>query len=170
MNIFVLDTEPTICAQYHCDKHVVKMILETAQILSTVCRLKHPESLYELYGITHEKHPCVRWAARSPENFEWLYQLGCGLLNEYTYRYNKEHKSTSIMHLAATLKDLHGSNWKWTKKGLTVRPQCMPMDCKEFEAVHAYRKYYLTHKQNLLSYTRRPIPDWIACQGLGVQK
>ena len=94
MNIFVLDVIPRIAAQYHCDKHVVKMILESTQILSTVIQKQFPNT--ELYKATHINHPCTIWAGNSKQNFQWLYNLTIALGHEYTKRYGKIHKSINV--------------------------------------------------------------------------
>ena len=76
INIFLLDYNVTQCAQYHCDKHIVKMPLETTQMLSTV------HWRYENKGPylpVHEKHPCTLWAGQTVENYVWLWRLGIAL-------------------------------------------------------------------------------------------
>ncbi|UFX98297.1 hypothetical protein [Candidatus Gromoviella agglomerans] len=94
MNIFFLDYDIRKCAQYHCDKHVIKMILEYAQILCTSFRsvilsissMKIFEDI-EIYRSTHIKHPCVLWAMSSFKHWFYLWSL-CALLDrEYLYRY-----------------------------------------------------------------------------------
>lgn len=99
MNLFVLDYSPEKAAQYHCDRHVVKMILETAQMLSTVLRATGLESVRgtPLYKATHQNHPCTKWIAARPGNFGWAVELGCELLQEYTRRYDKIHKTTNLL-------------------------------------------------------------------------
>ena len=78
MNIFYLDEDTEICAQYHCDKHVVKMILEYAQILCTVLHELGQEAPYRP---THRNHPCTVWARESLDNWIWLRAL-CQALNQ----------------------------------------------------------------------------------------
>src|ERR1700761_7698925 len=99
MNIFVLDLDPKTCAKYHCDKHVVKMILETAQLLCNAQRKCgiNPKIRIELYKETHKNHPCSIWASQSIKNYEWLSTLGIFLCDEYTERYNKIHKSHKLI-------------------------------------------------------------------------
>lgn len=105
MNIFVLDPHPVIAARSLCDKHVVKMTLESAQILSTVVRQwfvpdRHPinEASDEVfkdvayYRATHLHHPCVEWAGSTSENYMWLYHHFRALVDKYYFRYNKWHK------------------------------------------------------------------------------
>ena len=95
MNIFVLDLDPAKAAQSHCDIHVVKMILESCQILSTVM---HKHSEIGVYKPTHQHHPCVVWAGASKQNFLWLKSLMTHLCREYTERYGKHHKCESYLN------------------------------------------------------------------------
>ena len=96
MNIFILDTDPKLCAQYHNDKHVVKMILETAQLL---CGVHHMlETKLEIpYKLSHKNHPCSIWVRECLENYVWLCDLGIELCLEYTHRYGKRHNSHAII-------------------------------------------------------------------------
>ena len=118
MNIFILDRNPKIAASYHCDKHVVKMILESAQMLSTAHWIKLLESkqksaadfkrvkdmkeylysetnkkLHPPYKLTHHRHPCTIWTHQTKENYMWHVCLFKELCTEYTRRYKKIHKS-----------------------------------------------------------------------------
>lgn len=87
MNIFILDNDVSKCAMYHCDKHVVKMILESAQMLSTVIR----ESGIDCgYKITHLNHPCTIWTRESLSNWKWLRNLVEALNQEYKFRFEKK--------------------------------------------------------------------------------
>ena len=95
MNIFHLDKDPNNCAKYHCDKHVVKMILETAQMLSTAYQ-RHFGINDRLYKVAYPKHPMTIWVGDSKENFVWTMNLMKCLLYQYTLRYNKEHLSGRI--------------------------------------------------------------------------
>ena len=161
MNIFYLHENPMLCAQMHCDSHVVKMILETAQILSTAIRLRGQEFGYK---ITHRGHPCVQWVLRSKENFLWLRQLGIALCEEYTYRYGKQHKSFDIIKESIRFASY------FLKRPITKRPQCMPSIYHDNDCQTAYHNYYLGEKTYLLKYTKRNVPDWIESVGLGVHK
>ena len=80
MNIFVLDASPLRAAEMHCDKHVPKMVLETAQIMSTVLNEK---GLKGAYKSTHKNHPCTVWAGQSFANYMWTMALGMALGLEY---------------------------------------------------------------------------------------
>ena len=97
MNIFHLHKDPKICAEYHCDKHVVKMILETAQMLSTAYQ-KHCGEDTNLYKPAYPKHPMTIWVGESVENFNYAHLLGKELGKQYTHRYGKIHKSSNIIN------------------------------------------------------------------------
>lgn len=160
MNIFVLDTDPKAAALAHCDKHVVKMILETAQILSTVWHSLPTGAHYaipaEAYRPTHRHHPCVLWAARSSENYEWLCQLGEALVEEFEHRYGHTHKT------AAVLKALRNPPCCVPVCGPTPFVCCMPDEfIVEHDAVASYRAYYTNAKAHLLTYTNAPRPRWL---------
>lgn len=152
MNIFVLDVDIKNCAKYHCDKHVVKMLLEGAQILCTVCSksgIKVP------YRATHHKHPCVLWAGKSIQNWRWLKRLVIALNEEYKYRYYKsvDHKSFTVVNklLEPKLPNL----------GLTEFCQVMPQELRILICpVRAYRDYYIYSKNTIATWTRRRIPRW----------
>ena len=98
MNIFHLHTDPKICAEYHCDKHVVKMILETAQMLSTAYRKKFNDG-EELYKTAFPKHHMTIWVGASGDNFFWTIKLLDQLLYQYTLRYKKVHTTIRISNL-----------------------------------------------------------------------
>lgn len=158
MNIFFLDEEPAKAAEYHCDKHVVKMILETAQIISTV---------YDRYG-KHEdwmlkpcfkNHPCTLWAGNSRQNLIWLVCLGIELNKQYTIRYQKEHKYFELfMKLGAMMHRFMPDN------GLTPPALAMPEDCRQpgdrmQAAVMSYQIYYMTHKREIAKWKVKT-PHW----------
>lgn len=166
MNIFALDKDPRLCAQYHCDKHILKQIPDIAKILCTVMR----ESGIP-YGYTSgdKNHPCVRWVAEADSNFMWLKELGLELCKEYGYRYEKEaigHASEAIIRDAYP-KDLKPPH---DREGVTPHPQCIPDYLKLDDPIEAYRQYYLVEKTDLLSYTKRNVPDWVANMGMGEHK
>jgi hypothetical protein len=152
MNVFVLDKDPVKAAQLHADKHVVKMILETAQMLCTA----FDEAPYKK---THKNHPCSVWARESKSNYMWLVALGEALHDEYQYRYgeNKTHKSLSvILWCKERVNEIN-----FPSSGLTRFAQAMPEEYKCVDAVRAYKIYYLNDKKDLLNYTRREKPVWV---------
>ena len=157
MNIFILDEQPEKCAEYHADKHVVKMILEHAQLMCTAHHLQ-PTTLinYEIpYKATHVNHPCAKWVRESKQNYQWLYNMTYSLNKEYVYRYEKNvnHKSwDAIVDLPyPDLPDV----------GMTPFALAMPDECKLSTPVASYRKYYNTEKQHLLKWKDRETPSWI---------
>ena len=153
MNIFVLDRNVKKCAQYHCDQHVTKMILESAQIM---CTALNTMGFKTPYKSTHGKHPCVLWVEESYSNFIWLTQLAIELNTEYKYRYEKvdDHKSIHV------IREIENS--KFSDKGLTEFAQAVPKKYKyRGNAVRAYRSFYRGEKVNFARWTKRPIPWWM---------
>lgn len=153
MNIFILDKDIDKCSQYHCDQHVVKMILESVQILCTALNKKGFKTPYKS---THINHPCVLWVEKSYGNFLWLKALAEALNKEYRYRFGKDtdHKSISV------LKDI--SQFSYLNNGLTEFVQAMPDKYKiPGNAVKAYRSYYIGEKMRFAKWTKREIPQWI---------
>ena len=153
MNIFYLDENIKKCAQYHCDKHVVKMILESAQILCTVL---HKCGMPAPYRPTHQNHPCTLWAEASMENWLWLKLLATELNQEFQYRFDKTEPHKSFLVIEAlkipTLPMI----------GLTEHAQTMPVEYRvPGNAVSAYRQYYLAEKSRILQYTKQKIPSWV---------
>lgn len=138
--------------QYHNDKHVVKMILEYAQLL---CSVHHSTGTgtEQMYKLTHKNHPCGVWARSSTENYAYLYSLAILLGEEYTYRYNKIHKSILLIE---TLPDPRGvSDGQFTDP-----PICTHDDFKHLEVVEAYRQYYMRDKRHFCIWSKRDTPDW----------
>ena len=153
MNIFVLDTHIKKCAQYHCDKHVVKMILESVQMLCTALNKK---GFTTPYKSTHVKHPCVLWVESSHDNFLWLKNLTLALNDEYQFRFEKNSNHKSVFVLDEI------SNYSYESLGLTEFPQAMPEKYKIMgNAVKAYRQFYLGEKMGFARWTKRNIPDWV---------
>jgi hypothetical protein len=152
MNIFVLDNDITKCAQAHTDKHVVKMILESAQILCTVL---HNTGIQAPYKKTHVNHPCTIWANESVDNWLWLKCFALALNEEYKYRYDKvvDHKS------AIVIKNLPTPNLP--SKGMTEFAKAMPDNIKIIsDPVEAYRQYYMQEKRHIAKWTKREKPSW----------
>jgi len=158
MNIFYLDHNPTVCAQLHCDKHVVKMILEYAQLLSTAHRVLNPETAQPaLYKATHINHPSAVWVRQTSDNYHWLFDTWDELLTQYTSRYDGRIHRTQFLwaHLLCPPKSI-------LVETMTPVPQCMPDDCKvEGDAVAAYRKYYATHKSSFAQWKNGQTPNWM---------
>lgn len=154
MNIFVLDNDPKKAAQMLCDKHVSKMILETAQIL---CAVAHKNGISNVpYRLTHKNHPCTLWAGDTALNWEWLLTHGLAMSAEYTRRYKKIHKSTMAILWCKTNDTVQQS-----KGGqLTPHPQCMPPQYHAASPVDAYRAYYINEKAHIAKWAHSTMPSW----------
>jgi hypothetical protein len=160
MNIFLLSFNPKEAAEYHCDKHVVKMILETAQLLYTCHWMLNPEGLPEnAYKKCHINHPCAIWTRQSLSNYKWLCQLGKYLCEEYTFRYGKIHKTQS--HLLWLMQNPPVS---LIDTGITEIRLAMPDEYKRANPVEAYRTYYYENKlkvRGIVKYTKRGYPKFL---------
>jgi len=172
MNIFVLDTNPCSAARMHCDKHVVKMILESAQMLATRLHFNgSTEYFVEVSKIGANKlpkplpmrynsHPCVTWVLESPSNAEWLSRLLYHLCDEYEFRYGKQHAYHRLADEMSTfLFNHHESD-----------PSDFAIACGEIShgiiraspevAVSLYRTYYKAEKFQFAKWSGREIPEW----------
>jgi hypothetical protein len=166
MNIFVFNTQPHETARELCDSHIVKMCLETAQILSTVAwRLDPVRAGREgLYKPTHTKHPCVVWAGERRRNFNWLAGYGASLCNEYTLRFHKNHAAERVINLASW----YGG--PLPNGGRTTFPAVVPSSLRpaqildDQDVIDSYRRYY-QHKEHIfrrpMRWTNRPRPLWL---------
>jgi hypothetical protein len=176
MNIFYLDKDPRLAAEYHCDKHVVKMILESAQLLSSAHRFVDGKMFMGksktgrnqkgwvlndyretvLYKAGWENHPSAIWARSNIDHYRYLYDLFTFLIIEYKYRYDKVHKCSELLEplLNSPFNIDIDSPWK-------EPPQAMPEECRvENDSVTAYRNYYVIHKSHFAKWTKRKVPDW----------
>lgn len=165
MNIFYLHKNPKKAAEWHCDKHVVKMIIESAQMLYCAHWVLNPDLLpSNAYRKAHVNHPCTIWTRESYENYMWLCSLGWWLCKEYQFRYGStkihktqehiewllEHPPTSIPHL-----------------GMTKFRLAMPDQFKTEDPVEAYRTFYRESKmkeRGIVKYTNRQWPVFLVSQ------
>jgi hypothetical protein len=185
MNIFYLHPDPQTCAEMHVDKHVVKMIIEYAQLMSTAHRLldgtqdvekryvngslppryrhikvwNHPdkEMHFNLMRASHINHPSAVWCRVNDENYKWLSNLWTCLLTEYTFRYGKNHSCEKyIPYLAKTPINI--------PKGQFFQPTpAMPDEVKiPGDSLASYRNYYINNKKHLASWKIRSAPTWYA--------
>ncbi len=176
MNIFYLHEEPAIAAAWHCDKHCVKMILETAQILSTAHHVLDGEG-EGLYRPAFVNHPSTVWARSGLENYKWLHSLLDELCHQYTKRYKKAHKVES----SGLLQKLQEPPKNIPDIPFYEPPQCMPDQYKVHsnpkmvhsnpKMVHsfpnglsktslAYRNYYLGEKMGFARWNYTTPPPW----------
>ena len=176
MNIFYLHREPQICAEMHCDKHVVKMIIEYAQLMSTAHRVldgeeyyaltangrkikrwRMPDEKYEngLMKASHVHHPSNVWVRASKANYVWLNQMWNHLLLEYTHRYGKHHACADRMEVL----------YAWPENipdlPFTEPTPAMPDECKiANNSLASYHKYYIEKKVRFAKWTNRDVPLW----------
>ena len=178
MNIFVLDKNPIVAAQLQCDKHVVKMIVESAQMLSTAHRMldgqeyKAPSKSGKrmvkkwklknhddvIYSAVHMGHPCTVWTMESNANYEWHYKHFIALCDEYTYRYGKIHSSDTKLreHLEQLPNNIPVTKMTEFKLAMKSNPECM-LECP----VESYRAFYHTKQHRFkMDWTKRKIPEW----------
>ena len=172
MNIFYLCHKISRCARWHCDKHVVKMILETTQLLytahwvldgqpdfSTAPKRKGSEERGYL-SIKNKKHPSAIWARASLDHYAWLCQFGLALCDEYRFRFGDKKKHACEDHLMW----LYENPPNLEPLGWSQPPQAMPDEYKNSNSIIAYRNYYRKGKKELLTYTKRHAPHWIAAK------
>ena len=177
MNIFYVDHDPMDAAQALVDKHVVKMILESAQLLSTAHRVLDgveiegksqtgrktkrwilPDARESIiYTATHINHPSAVWCRTSIENYDWLVNHMFALMREYTHRYGKTHKCYGEISYMLQSPPKNLKDWDWTPM-----PSCM---AEEYiisdNPLTNYRNYYRIGKSNLHKWTNRQPPEWI---------
>tara|TARA_B110000858_G_C17742875_1_gene445850 strand:+ start:63 stop:617 length:555 start_codon:yes stop_codon:yes gene_type:complete len=179
MNIFILDNDPVKAAQLQCDKHVVKMIVESAQMLSTVHRMvdgvmeRRPSksgSMLQyfklddgrediLYKACHYNHPSTVWTRECNKNYNWHYLHFVALCHEYTYRYGKIHSTENklMQILAKPPKNIKLSETMTPfKLAMSSNPECIFED-----AVKSYRAFYHTKQERFkMLWTKRKQPEW----------
>jgi len=177
MNIFYLDKDPVKSAELHCDKHVVKMIIEYAQLMSTAHRVLDGD-LYEdrtannhrikrwrlsdsnmenvLYKASHINHPSNIWIRSSDSHYQFVYDMFVALCNEYTHRYGRVHLTEEklkdvLQHLPSNIANIN----------FVDPPQAMPDDVKTSDAVDAYQNYYRVYKKGFAKWTDRETPAFM---------
>ncbi len=157
MNIFFVDRNPRAAAGALCDKHLRKMLLETAQIICTVHHNAGTVAQLIPYRRTHHNHPCVVWAGSSVEAFTWVADLGMWMCLEYAFRFGKHHASEEVIKkMTVRMPLLPIMGW------LHEPPQCMPPEFRGDDTVLAYRRYYAIGKRDVCSgYTNAAMPGWL---------
>ena len=171
MNIFYLSHKVSQCARWHCDRHVVKMILETTQLLYTAKWLLSsiPDFSDAPYRkgteergyrpIKNQKHPCAIWTRQSLDNYVWLCEFGLALCKEYRHRYGASKRHSCEDHLQWLYEfppdNLHPTGW-------TEPLKAMPDEYRiSKNSLISYREYYRKGKKHLLTYTKRHRPHWL---------
>ena len=188
MNIFYLDPDAQTCAEMHISKHVVKMIIEYAQLMSTAHRIidgeeytdltangrrikrwrLNDEREQQLMKASHINHPSAVWCRANLTNYNWLYRMWYHLCNEYTYRYGKT-------HACARLKDVLRFPPTKIKLGEFFPPTpAMPPEVKvlaenphpgrKYDSLKSYHNYYINNKKHFASWqgkiNSRNTPEW----------
>lgn len=180
MNIFRLDDDPVKAAQLQCDSHVVKMTLESAQMLSTTHRMldgketkvvsksgKRMVKYYQLdsdlenvlYKAVHFNHPSTVWTRESLANYNWHYEHFVALCDEYKYRYGKMHNTDKLLRdiLKTPPRNISDIGETPFKLAMGSNPECMISD----DPVKSYRLFYQTKQGRFkMVWTKRPIPEW----------
>jgi hypothetical protein len=181
LNIFILSECPIEAAQMQCDKHVVKMCTESAQMLSTAHRMldgisskrpsksgkrlsthwihPNPQLNELLYKAVHYNHPCTVWTMTSSANYMWHYKHFMALCLEYTLRYGKVHATESKLGEVLSYLPSNISYGSITPHCLAMQsnPECMFPD----DPVKSYRAYYQTKQDRFsMKWTNRDVPDW----------
>jgi hypothetical protein len=156
MNLFYLDYDIELNAQYHVNAHVIKMILEGSQLLHTQFHLQGIDAPYKP---THRNHPTSIWVRESMDNFQWTINYVLALAKEYLYRYNKVHACMSPKVMGVVLQNAH--RLTFPKTGLTPFTLAMPDQYKTSDPVGSYRRYYNAEKRHLFTWKNRDVPNWI---------
>ena len=158
MNIFHLSKSPRLSAEYMCDKHIPKMLLESAQMLSTaIRRYTNLIVVEDLYKSAYQKHPMTIWVGDNRSNFMWALENAVWIDMQYSKRFNSTHKSFRIIDVIINEElDRHIPKGK-----LTTPPQCMPDEYKHKNYVTAYRRYYKGAKSYFAKWNRlNNTPKW----------
>ena len=157
MNIFFLDKTPEKSAQYLCDKHVPKMLLESAQMLSTALHSHTMGISTGIYKEAYPNHPMTKWVGFNQDNFNWALENAMWIDEEYKTRFKKQHKSGKVIQCI-----IDNDYYKDIPDGFfSEPPQCMPDEYKDKDYVSAYRKYYQGAKSYFAKWKKgRQQPDW----------
>ena len=161
MNIFILDHDISLSAQYHCDRHVVKMVLESAQLLCGAHIAHGVEVPYKM-SAGHMKHPCALWARETKDNYFYLWELGRQLCEEYTYRYGKVHASQKVIDNLPWPDHIPDGKMTPFARAFnrSMQPDKLNRILNTVDTVTAYRLYYVLDKAHFCKWTGRPTPLW----------
>ena len=166
MNIFFLHRDPQWAANALCDKHVPKMLLESAQMLSTAVQ-NYTDRIEELYKPAYPNHPMTKWVGFNRDCFRWALENAVFISQEYCKRFKKLHKSSRIINNIYDnnyIDDIpEGYSMKYNKFNMSITepPQCMPDEYKDKDYVIAYRKYYMGAKAYFAKWERGvSAPEW----------
>ena len=151
MNIFYIDPCPVKAAQMQCDKHVVKMVLESSQMLCAAHHVVEGGAPVP-YRLAHKNHPSTVWVRSNRKHYDWLYRHFQGLSEEYTERYGKVHLSWEKCHMLLLCAPRGIPDTDWSDP-----PQCMPDECKRDTALEGYTEYYFNYKPKVIDMRFRGV-------------
>jgi|SRR5210317_971086 len=175
MNIFYLHNDTKKCAEMHLDKHSTKMCIEYAQLLSTAHRVLDGTEYYgktannrnikrwrldddreqQLMKASHVNHPSGVWTRANQKNYKWLFSLWKNLLQEYTFRYGKQHACSRLLEL------LESPPNNIPDGDFYPPTPAMPDECKvPGNVLESYHKYYNERKRHIAKWTKRSVPSW----------
>ena len=179
MNIFFLHRDPEQAAKEHVDKHVVKMIVEYAQLLSTAHRmidgseytdyskngrkvkrykLENPNAEKVIYKACHYNHPSAVWVRENKLHYQWLYRLFKKLGHEFTHRYGKVHSTNLLLNqlLETPPNNIPSIEWRDPPPAMKHYPDCIvPGD-----SLQSYKNYYIVAKAYFAKWSKRETPKW----------
>ena len=147
----MLDEDPRRAAIDQCNKHVVKMIVESAQMLCAALRQAHPVR-QQPYRATHVNHPCARWVRAAPANAAWLFAHAKSLGSEYTKRYGRRHKTENALDVIGP--QLVPADWR----DHTPFVMAMPLEWQCDDVVTSYRAFYIAEKSRFARWAPRTRP------------
>lgn len=189
MNIFYLDPDPKTCAEMHLDKHVVKMIIEYAQLMSTAHRVLDGKEYTDLTAngrrikrwrlddyrephlmkASHINHPSGIWCRANNENYNWLYTMWNFLLKEYTHRYGKVHSCERLIGpLLPTPDNIQKCKFFPPTPAMPAEVKIEsenPTPGRKYDVLRSYQNYYILNKAHFAKWTKREVPLWFK-QGL----
>lgn len=151
MNIFYIDPCPVKAAQMQCDKHVVKMVLESSQMLCAAHHVVEGGAPVP-YRLAHKNHPSTVWVRSNRKHYDWLYRHFQGLSEEYTERYGKVHLSWEKCHMLLLCPPSGIPDTDWSDP-----PQCMPDECKRETSLEGYTEYYFNYKPKVIDMRFRGV-------------
>lgn len=164
MNIFATNICPIISAHNLDDKRLIKMVLESAQLLSTAIFLNSNIIHHDIYKPTHQKHPCTIWTSLNIANWDWLFVHFQSLCQEYTFRYNRKHKTEQLILTLARYSKYLPKSKKITPFPNCTKSQILLVDFTNITDIHeAYQKYLITkwrYDQIIPKWTNRSPPWW----------
>ena len=188
MNIFYLDPDPQICAEMHCDRHVLKMIIEYSQLMSTAHRVLDGTEYTDLtangrrikrwrldderesvlYKASHINHPSTIWTRSNRDNYIWLYRMWYHLCKEYTHRYGKVHACARLEEaLWIPPHKIIKSEFYPPTPAMPTELKVMadkPLPGRKYDSLKSYHKYYVTEKVRFAKWKNRNVPEWFKCQ------